>query len=356
MLYYFLYEILKINLFYYQTVRAGLGFFISFVICVFAMPFFIKWMKKNQFSQPIYDLAPEAHRAEKKNIPTMGGVIFIASTFIGIILAAKLDNIYVVIGALVLMMFFGIGFVDDAMKISNKSNKAGLSAKMKFALQCVVGLVASLLLYNFSNLNTYFHLPFYKYSVFDMGVFAIAFWTLIMVSASNAVNLTDGLDGLATVPSIFSLATLGIFAYVFGNSIYSKHLLLTYFDGVGELTVVACALMGALVGFLWYNCQPAEIYMGDTGSLSVGGFLGYMGVVTKNEILLFIIGFVFVLETVSVILQVGSYKMIKKRLFLMAPVHHHFEKKGWRESKITVRFWMIALLANLIALTALKLR
>lgn len=177
-----------------------------------------------------------------------------------------------------------------------------------------------------------------------------------MVSASNAVNLTDGLDGLATVPSIFSMLSLGVFIYISGNAVLSAYLLLPKVSGVGEIVIVAAALIGSLMGFLWYNCYPAEVFMGDSGSLSIGAFIGYMAIISKNEILLIIIGFVFVLETVSVILQVGSFKTRKKRLFLMAPIHHHFEIKGWAENKIIVRFWILALLSNLIALTAIKIR
>ncbi|MFW5607470.1 MAG: phospho-N-acetylmuramoyl-pentapeptide-transferase, partial [Campylobacter hyointestinalis] len=201
-----------------------------------------------------------------------------------------------------------------------------------------------------------FYIPFYKHPVLDMSYFVILFWILVLVSASNAVNLTDGLDGLATVPSIFALVTLGVFAYLMGNAVYSSYLLLPKFAGVGELLILATAMIGAMLGFLWFNCYPAEVFMGDSGSLSIGAFIGYMGIATKNEILLIIIGFVFVMETMSVILQVGSFKIRKKRIFLMAPIHHHFEIKGWNENKIIIRFWMIALLANLIALTALKLR
>ena len=189
-----------------------------------------------------------------------------------------------------------------------------------------------------------------------MNLLALGFWILVMISASNAVNLTDGLDGLATVPSILSILSLAVFVYVGGNAFLSSYLLLPKVGGSGEVVIVATAVMGSLVGFLWFNCYPAEIFMGDSGSLSIGAFIGYMAIISKNEILLLLIGFVFVLETVSVILQVGSFKTRKKRIFLMAPIHHHFEVKGWPENKIIVRFWIIALMSNLLALTALKIR
>ena len=189
-----------------------------------------------------------------------------------------------------------------------------------------------------------------------MSVFAIAFWMLVMISTSNAVNLTDGLDGLATVPSVFSFLSLGVFVYISGNAILSSHFLLPKVSGVGEVSIIAAAFVGSLIGFLWYNCHPAEIFMGDSGSLSIGAFMGYMAIISKNEILLIIIGFIFVLETLSVILQVGSFKTRKKRIFHMAPLHHHFEIHGWAESKIIVRFWIIALIANIIALITIKIR
>lgn len=354
-MFYYLYELFDINLFSYITVRAGISFFIAFVLTVYLMPKFILWAKEKNASQPIYELAPQNHQ-KKSKVPTMGGVIFVFSAIVATILSAKLNNAFILIGMLLLAGYCILGFIDDMAKIVGEKNHAGLCVKTKFILQWGLGILIAVLLYNFSDLDKMFYLPFYKYSLFDMSYFGIVFWALVMVSASNAVNLTDGLDGLATVPSIFGLITLGIFAYLMGNAVYSSYLLLPKFVGIGELVILTTALIGSLMGFLWFNCYPAEIFMGDSGSLSIGAFIGYMGVVTKNEFLLIIIGFVFVMETFSVILQVGSFKIRKKRIFLMAPIHHHFEIKGWNENKIIVRFWMIALLANLIALTALKLR
>jgi len=267
-----------------------------------------------------------------------------------------MDNLFVIGGLACLVLFGLIGVKDDLSKILGKSNTAGLTPRGKLWLQISASLIIALTLYIAVDMNTHFFVPFYKFPLFDMHIFAIAFWILVMVSASNAVNLTDGLDGLATVPSIFSILSLGVFVYVGGNAYLSGYLLLPKVGGSGEVVIVATAVMGSLVGFLWFNCYPAEVFMGDSGSLSIGSFIGYMAIISKNEILLFLVGFVFVLETVSVILQVGSYKTRKKRIFLMAPIHHHFEVKGWPENKIIVRFWILALMSNLLALTALKIR
>ncbi|PPB52755.1 phospho-N-acetylmuramoyl-pentapeptide-transferase [Campylobacter hyointestinalis] len=354
-MFYYFSGIFGINFFSYITVRAGISFFIAFVLTVYLMPKFIAWAKSKNANQPIYELAPQSHK-KKNKIPTMGGVIFIFSAIVATILSAKLDNTFIIVGLLIVGGFSALGFIDDRAKIVGANNHAGLSARAKFSFQIITSFVCAILLFFFSDLDGNFYIPFYKYPVLDMSYFVILFWILVLVSASNAVNLTDGLDGLATVPSIFALVTLGVFAYLMGNAVYSSYLLLPKFAGVGELFILATAMIGAMLGFLWFNCYPAEVFMGDSGSLSIGAFIGYMGIATKNEILLIIIGFVFVMETMSVILQVGSFKIRKKRIFLMAPIHHHFEIKGWNENKIIIRFWMIALLANLIALTALKLR
>lgn len=354
-MFYYLYELLHINVFSYITVRTALAFFISFVLCVLFMGRFITWAKNKSANQPIYELAPKTHQNKAKT-PTMGGVVFVGATIISSLLTAKLDNAFVLIGLFVLLGFCLLGFVDDRHKILGENNHAGLSARTKFIFQCLLGVLVAVALYEHSDFDTLFYLPFYKAPLFDLKYFALFFWILVLVSASNAANLTDGLDGLATVPAIVALFTLGVYAYLIGNAVYSSYLFLPKFNGLGELIIVAAALIGALFGFLWYNCHPAQVFMGDSGSLAMGAFIGYMGIVTKNEILLALIGFIFVLETLSVILQVGSFKIRKKRIFLMAPLHHHFEIKGWSENKIIVRFWMIALLANLIALIAIKLR
>ncbi len=351
---YYLYEVFHINLFQYITVRAGVAFFLSFLFSMFIFPRFIEWLKNKKTNQPIYELAPESHQ-KKSSTPTMGGVVFILTTIVVSLLTIKLTSIYAIGGVLTLLLFMAIGIKDDYDKITNNSNQAGLTSRKKMILQIVASLMIAVFLYS-SSFPTNLYIPFYKFPLYDMHFFAVLFWIFVFVATSNAVNLTDGLDGLATVPSIFSIATLGTFAYLIGNAILSKYLLLPNIKGVGEVVIVASALIGSLTAFLWYNAHPAEVFMGDSGSLALGGFIAYMAIVTKNEILLILVGFVFVMETVSVILQVGSYKARKKRIFKMAPIHHHFEIKGWAENKIIVRFWLMAFLSNLLALISLKLR
>jgi len=351
MLYYF-YSYFGINLFHYISVRAIFGFFLAFFLTLYLMPKFIKWAK-GKITQPIYDLAPENHKVKSK-VPTMGGVIFITSAIIAILFSAKL-NLFVIISLFTLILFMTIGIIDDLGKILYKNNQAGLSAKKKFLLQSIAALIISLILY-FNHFDTNLYIPFYKHPLFNMGIFAVFFWTFVIVGMSNAVNLTDGLDGLATVPSIFSLFTLSLFLYLSGNIIFSKYLFLPFENGIGETVIISTALIGALLGFLWYNANPAEIFMGDSGSLSIGAIIGVLAIFIKGEILLLFIGFIFIMETISVILQVGFYKKTGKRIFLMAPIHHHFEKIGWEENKVTVRFWIIAFITNLIAILSIKIR
>ena len=353
MLYYF-YQYFNLNLFHYITFRAGVAFFLSFIMTVFIMPKFIRWLKTKEASQPIYELAPEAHKAKSKT-PTMGGVVFIGITILVSLFSMRWDSVYAIGGVLTLLLFMAIGIKDDYDKILNKENQAGLTSKKKMFLQIISSAMVAMFLF-LSDFPTDFYIPLYKFSLYDMHFFAVIFWVFVFVATSNAVNLTDGLDGLATVPSIFSIMTLGAFAYFIGHAELSKYLLLPNIQGVGEVVIVGSALLGGLMGFLWFNAHPAEIFMGDSGSLAIGGFLAYMAIVTKNEILLILVGFVFVMETVSVILQVGSYKTRRKRIFKMAPIHHHFEVKGWAENKIIVRFWIMAAISNILALITLKLR
>ena len=285
----------------------------------------------------------------------MGGIVFVLSTLIAVLLTAKLNNYYV-IGALITISFFSlIGVKDDLSKIRKNKNSAGLSAKMKLILQ-FVGAIFIVYLLNLANHTTELFVPFYKLPIFDMTYYAYIFWIFIIIGTSNAVNLTDGLDGLATVPSLLAVVTLSIIVYITGNAIISGYLLMPNIKIVGELTIVGASLTGALIAFLWYNAHPAEIFMGDSGSLAIGGFMGFMSIVGKSEILLIIIGFIFVFETASVIVQVFSFKIRKKRVFLMAPIHHHFEEKGWHENKVIVRFWIIAFMTNLLAILSLKIR
>ena len=350
---YWLYEQFHINLFQYISVRAGFAFFIALCLTMFTMPRFIRWAQRTASVQPINDFVPQ--HQDKASTPTMGGVVFIVATLVASLAAVRLDNLFAVGGMLTLALFMLIGFKDDYAKIAKKENLAGLPARIKLLLQIAASITAGMFLIYAAGLDTKLYVPFIKYPLFDMHLFALAFWTLIMVSVSNAVNLTDGLDGLATVPSIFALMTLGVFVYVIGHAGLSAYLYMPNFPA-GEAAVVAAALVGALVGFLWYNAHPAEVFMGDSGSLAIGGFIGYLGIVAKSELLLLLIGLIFVIETVSVILQVGSFKLRQKRVFLMAPIHHHFEMKNWAENKIIVRFWIIAMLSNLLALITLKIR
>ena len=351
---YYLHTLFDINLFSYITFRGGVAFFLALFFTMFLMPRFIRWAQKTSSVQPINELAPSRHQ-EKVSTPTMGGVIFIGSTILATLLTVKLSNLYAVGAIFTLLIFMLIGFYDDFAKIKKSENLAGFKARTKLALQILAASAIALFLYYGMNFNTDLYVPFVKSPILDMGVFSIILWALVIISTSNAVNLTDGLDGLATVPSIAALSSFSIIIYITGNSIISGYLLMPHFN-VGEVAIVSAALMGALSGFLWFNSHPAEVFMGDSGSLTIGAFLGYLAVISKSEILLLLIGSIFVIETLSVILQVGSYKIRKKRVFLMAPIHHHFEMNNWAENKIIVRFWLIAILSNLIALMSLKIR
>ena len=351
---YWLSETFNINIFGYITIRAGISFFLALFFTLFLLPKFIRWAQRTASVQPINEWAPERHK-EKASTPTMGGIVFIGATILASLITIKLSNIYASGAILTLILFALIGFQDDFAKIKKNENLAGLKARSKLALQIISALIVALYLFIFADFNTDLYLPFVKNAVCDMGFYAVAFWVIIIIATSNAVNLTDGLDGLATVPSIVALASFSIIIYITGHAKISAYLLMPNFP-VGEVAIVAAALMGALTGFLWFNCHPAEVFMGDSGSLTVGAFLGYLAIISKSEFLLLLIGSIFVIETLSVILQVGSYKLRKKRVFLMAPIHHHFEMKQWAENKIIVRFWIVAILSNLVALMSLKIR
>ena len=352
---YWLHQYLDINLFGYITIRAGVSFFLALSFTLFFLPRFIAWAKKTSNVQPINSLAPQSHLIKEKT-PTMGGIVFIFSTILASILTIKFSNVFAVGALLTIVLFSVIGFYDDFAKIKKAQNLAGFKARTKLILQILSAIIVSFYLYSFSDFNTELYVPFIKTPVVDMGIISIIFWVLVMIATSNAVNLTDGLDGLATVPSITALATFSVIIYITGNAIISSYLLMPHFN-VGEVAIVATAFMGALTGFLWYNCHPAEVFMGDSGSLTIGAFLGYLSIISKSEILLLLIGSIFVIETLSVILQVGSFKLYKKRVFLMAPIHHHFEMKNWAENKIIVRFWIVSVLSNIIALIiSLKIR
>ena len=346
-------HLLDINLFGYITVRSGFAFFIAFILTLVIMPKYLAWAISKKANQPINKYVP-AHEG-KRHTPTMGGAVFLSATVIAVLLSADLGNLFVLAGLVTLIGFGLVGFKDDIGKILSGNNLEGLSARGKMAGQVVVALSAIGVLF-YADFPTTFYIPFFKNELFDMGYFALIFWVLVFLATTNAVNLTDGLDGLATVPSVIALVTLGTIIYVTGHAIFSGYLLVPNIKGVGEVTIMASALAGGLLGFLWYNCYPAEIFMGDTGSLAIGGFLAYLAILGKSEILLILIGLIFVIETVSVILQVGSFKLRGKKVFLMAPIHHHFEMKKWAENKIIVRFWMISLIANILALISFKFR
>jgi len=351
---YWLHEFFNINILGYISIRAGISFFLALIFTLILLPLFIRWAQRTSSVQPINEWAPERHK-EKVSTPTMGGIVFIGATIIASLLSINFSNFYAVGALLTLILFSFIGFQDDYAKIRKNENLAGLKARTKFALQVVFALLIASFLCFVADFNTDFYVPFLKHPLINMGAFSLILWIMVIVGTSNAVNLTDGLDGLATVPSIISLTTLSIIVYAIGHTKISAYLLLPHFN-IGEVIIIASALSGSLFAFLWHNCHPAEVFMGDSGSLSIGAFLGYMAIISKSEVLLILIGSIFVIETLSVILQVGSFKLRKKRIFLMAPIHHHFEMKNWAENKIIVRFWIIAILSNLLALISLKIR
>ena len=346
-------SLLDINLFGYISVRAGLAFFLAFILTLFIMPKYLAWALSKNANQPISKYVP-AHEG-KRHTPTMGGAIFLIATLISALITVDLTNPYIIGGVITLVGFGLVGLKDDLGKVLAGDNLEGLTPRGKMFLQALVASFATgLLLY--SGFPTEFYVPFLKTPLFDLSYFAIPFWILIFLATTNAVNLTDGLDGLATVPSVIALFTLGAIVYVTGHAIFSQYILVPNIKGVGEVMILASALAGGLLGFLWYNAYPAEVFMGDTGSLAIGGFLAYLAILGKSEVLLILIGIIFVIETVSVILQVGSFKLRGERIFKMAPIHHHFELKGWAENKIIVRFWMIAFIANILALVSFKFR
>ena len=311
-MFYELHGILNITLLKYITFRSGLAFFIAFLLSVYCMPLFIAWAKAKKASQPISS-SIKAH-ANKKDTPTMGGLVFVFSAVISSLFCANLSNSYVQIGLICLITFMLIGARDDYMKISAKSN-AGMSSRTKFLLLACVALILSVWLY-MSGLSTDFYIPLLKKPLITLeSYFMIAFWVIVFLATTNAVNVTDGLDGLATIPSICALASLSVFVYVGGNVEMAKYLLWPHIIDSGEVMVLSLAMIGALFGFLWYNCHPAQVFMGDSGSLALGGFIAYCAIVSKNEILLILMGSIFVIETISVILQIGSYKLRQKNLF-----------------------------------------
>lgn len=346
------------NLFHYITLRSGLAILISLTICFAIGPKLISFLKNIQKNgQPIREDGPETHK-EKAGTPTMGGIMIIGSVVASTLLLADLTNLYIWITLFVLISYGALGFFDDYSKIK-RNNSKGISGKMKLFIQLVVALIACVVVEYFAGdkASNILSFPFFKNLILDLGYFYLPFAIFVIVGSSNAVNLTDGLDGLATVPIAIAAASFALISYLVGNSIYSNYLQIVHLQGVGELTIFCSAIVGGSLGFLWFNAQPAEIFMGDTGSLSLGGALGIVAVITKHEMVLGLIGGVFVIETLSVIIQVYYFKATGgKRIFKMAPLHHHFEKQGWKESKVVIRFWIIAVIFALIGLSSLKLR
>ena len=346
-----------LNVFRYLTFRTGLSVMSSMIIVFFIGGPFIKFIEFHKITGPIRDDGPIDHIIKKVGTPTMGGVLILVGILFGTLLWADLSNPYIWILLMVATSFGLLGAIDDYLKIKH-SNSRGISSGMKIVCQIFLSMIAILLLMKFGDnehlKNLYF--PFFKNLALHLGLFFIPFAVFIIVGSSNAVNLTDGLDGLATVPVILVAGCFAFISYVTGNIVFSEYLQIPYIEGVGEVAVFLGSIIGACLGFLWFNAPPAKIFMGDTGSLALGGSLGAVGIITKHEIVLAITGGLFVLEAVSVIVQVFSYKLTGKRIFKMAPIHHHFEKKGWPESTVVIRFWIIAIILAMIGLATLKLR
>lgn len=342
------------NLFNYLTFRTGGAVLTSMVICFLTGPHIINWLKsKQKKGQPIRDDGPQSHIIAKAGTPTMGGFMILLGLVVSTLLWADLESPFVWAVLVVTLSFGAIGFVDDYLKVTRASS-AGVPGKLKFAIELAIGLSVAWWLAGL--VEPTLALPFFKNLAINLGVFYLPFACLVMVWAGNAVNLTDGLDGLAIVPVMIAASAFGLIAYLVGNTVYTGYLGITYVAGTGELAVLCGAIIGASLGFLWFNAPPAMIFMGDTGSLALGGALGTIAVITKHEIVLGIIGGLFWLETISVIVQVVSFKLTGKRVFRMAPLHHHYEQKGWAEPTIVIRFWIIAVILALVGLATLKLR
>jgi phospho-N-acetylmuramoyl-pentapeptide-transferase len=351
-------HVLLFNLFRYLTFRSGAACLTSLAVSFWLGPKLIRWLKRMQHQgQPIREDGPERHLLEKKGTPTMGGLLIIGTMTVSTLLWVDLRNTYVWAVLFITWGYGLLGFADDYLKVTKRSHK-GISGKKKLLVQMVVGLVTAIWLVTLARppLATDLLVPVFKDVLIPLGMFFPIFAMLVMMGASNAVNLTDGLDGLAIVPTMITAAVFALIAYLVGNRIFAGYLELTYVPGVGELAVFLAALIGAGMGFLWFNAPPAAVFMGDIGSLSLGGALGAVAVATKHEIVLIIVGGLFVVETVSVIIQVFWYKRTGTRVFLMAPLHHHFEKKGWAEPTIVIRFWIISMVLALIGLATLKIR
>jgi phospho-N-acetylmuramoyl-pentapeptide-transferase len=347
-----------LNLFRYTTFRTGGAIFTSLILCLLFGGKIILWLKsKQKDGQPIRDDGPESHLLTKKGTPTMGGLMILISLIVSTIIWSDLSNPFIWIILLVTIGFGTLGFIDDFKKLTQRNSK-GISGKAKLAGQISISLTAAILISvnTPSDLNNRLAFPFFKDFLLNLSYLYFAFSAFVIVGSSNAVNLTDGLDGLAIVPVMIAVCCFGLISYLVGHSYYSEYLQLHTVPESAEISVICGAILGAGLGFLWFNAPPAQVFMGDTGSLSLGGILGTISVITKHEIVLAIIGGLFVIETLSVIIQVSYYKRTGKRIFLMSPIHHHFEKLGWSEPKIVIRFWIISVIFALIGLSTLKLR
>jgi phospho-N-acetylmuramoyl-pentapeptide-transferase len=345
------------NLFRYITFRAGAAFATALIFgFIFGRPLIDMLRRKQGKGQPIRDDGPQTHFA-KAGTPTMGGLLILSALLVSTLTWARLDNPYVWIVLLVTFAFGLIGFADDFAKVT-KQNTKGVSGKLRFGLGLLIAALASYAAARFHpvGLTNQLALPVFKDSLINLGWFFVPFGMVVIVGAANAVNLTDGLDGLAIMPVMIAAGTLGVIAYAVGRADFTDYLGVHFVPGTGELLVFCAALFGGGLGFLWYNAPPAAVFMGDTGSLALGGALGAIAVCTKHEIVLAVVGGLFVVEALSVIIQVFYYKRTGRRVFLMAPIHHHFEKKGWAEPQIVIRFWIISLILALVGLATLKVR
>jgi phospho-N-acetylmuramoyl-pentapeptide-transferase len=351
-------QFILFNLFRYITFRSGAACLTALLVSFMVGPVFIRWLKRVQRAgQPIRPDGPERHLIEKKGTPTMGGVLILTALGVSTLLWADLRSGYVWAVLLLTLGYGGLGFVDDYIKLS-KANFRGLSGRGKLLVQAGLGLAAAVWIMALTRppLATALTIPVFKEVLVPLGYAFPLFGMMVMLGSSNAVNLTDGLDGLAIVPTIICAGVFSLIAYLVGNRVFADYLQLTHIPGVGELAVVCSALIGAGLGFLWFNAPPAAVFMGDTGSLALGGALGAIAVAVKHEVVLAIVGGLFVVETVSVIVQVFWFKRTGRRVFLMAPLHHHFEKKGWAEPTIVIRFWIISMILALVGLATLKIR
>ena len=346
------------NLFRYITFRAGGAMITALVFgFLFGRPLINLLKRKQKNGQPIRSDGPESHITDKAGTPTMGGVLILGAILTATFLWARLDNLYIWIVLLVTLAFGVIGMIDDYRKVTANNSK-GVAGRTKLAIGLLIGGIAAYgaILAHPDELSGMIALPIFKDILINAGILYIPFAMIVIVGSANAVNLTDGLDGLAIMPVMIAAAALGVIAYAVGRVDFTEYLEVHYVPGTGELLVFAAGLIGGGLGFLWYNAPPAAVFMGDTGSLALGGAVGAIGVLTKHEIVLAVIGGLFVVEALSVIAQVAYYKATKKRILLMAPIHHHFEKKGWAESQIVIRFWIIALILALAGLATLKVR